>query len=188
MEELLGGDDRLDERLGDAGDAPQRVLDPGLLGGELGLVGEILEAAAAAGRVVDARRLDPLRAGLEHLGRDRLGVPALNLRHAGAHGVAGKAGADEDDEAVEPRDAVPAEGERVDRELELLVTLYGGGHPASLDGERREPSSGRGCPKASTRDRTTVEQPVQNRHTAARCCLIRLDVEGGGKLPHPGRG
>ena len=83
---------------------------------------------------MDARRLDPLRAGLEHLRRDRLGVPPLNLRHARANGVPGQAGADEDDEPVEPRDAVPAEGERVDLQLELLVALYRGGHGASLDG------------------------------------------------------
>ena len=40
----------------------------------------------------------------------------------------GRPRAHEDDEAVEARDAVPAEGERVDRELELLVSLNGGGH------------------------------------------------------------
>ena len=103
-------------------------LDPGVLRRELRLVGEILEAAAAAGRVVRARRLDPLRARLEHLGRDRLGVAALHLRHARAHGVARQPGAHEDDEAVEARDAVPAEGERVDLELELLVPLHRRGH------------------------------------------------------------
>ena len=92
---------------------------------ELRLVGEILEAAAAARGVVRARRVDALRPGRDDLGGDRLGVAALHLRHAGAHGVAGQAAPDEDDEAVEPRDAVAAEGERVDRELELLVPLTG---------------------------------------------------------------
>ena len=37
----------------------------------------------------------------------------------------GRPRADEDDEAVQARDAVPAEGERVDLELELLVPVYG---------------------------------------------------------------
>ena len=80
-----------------------------------------------------ARRLDPLRARLEHLGRDGLGVAALHLRHAGAHPVAGQAGPHEDDEAVQARDAVPAEGERVDLELELLVPLHRRGHACSLE-------------------------------------------------------
>ena len=81
-----------------------------------------------------ARRVDALGAGVEHLGDDRLGVAALHLRHARAHGVAGQAAPDEDDEAVEPRDAVPAERERVDRELELLASLDGGGHASRLAG------------------------------------------------------
>jgi len=77
---------------------------------------------------VGARRLDPLLARREDLGRERLGVTALHLRHPRAHRVARQAVAHEDDEAVEARDAVPPEGERVDRELELLVSLDGGGH------------------------------------------------------------
>ena len=64
----------------------------------------------------------------------RLGVAALHLRDARAHRVARQAAPDEDDEAVEARDAVPAEGERVDRELELLVSLNGGGHARRLAG------------------------------------------------------
>ena len=46
-------------------------LDPRLLRRRLRVVGEILEAAAAAGREVLARRLDPLRARLDHLDRAR---------------------------------------------------------------------------------------------------------------------
>ena len=66
-------------------DPRQRVAHLRLLRRDLRLVGEILEAAAAAGRVVRARRLDALRRRLEHLGRERLGVAALHLRHARAH-------------------------------------------------------------------------------------------------------
>ena len=57
VEELFCRDDRLERRLGDPGDAAQRILDPRVFGGELGLVGEILEAAAAAGR--DSGRTAP---------------------------------------------------------------------------------------------------------------------------------
>src|SRR4051794_592851 len=92
------------------------------------VVGEILEAATAASGVVRTRRLDALRAGMQHLGRKRLRVTALDLRHTRPHGVAGKAAPHEDDEAVQPRDAVSAVRERVDRELELLVPRNGCGH------------------------------------------------------------
>ena len=53
---------------------------------------------------------------------------ALHLRHAGAHAVAGKAAAHEDDVAVQPRDAVAAVRERLDIELDDVVTLDGSGH------------------------------------------------------------
>src|SRR5439155_13608768 len=65
---------------------------------------------------------------LEHLEGERLGVVSLHLRHACADRVAGKAAPDEDDEALEPRDAVAAVRERLDLELELLILLDGGGH------------------------------------------------------------
>ena len=42
--------------------------------------------------------------------------------------VAGKTAADEDDEAVQARDAVAAVGERVDLELDLLVLAHRSGH------------------------------------------------------------
>jgi len=50
-------------------------------------------------------------AGRDDLGRDRLGVPALHLRDARLHRVTRKAATHEDDEAVQARDTVPAEGE-----------------------------------------------------------------------------
>ena len=62
VEDRLGRDDLLERRLLDPAEAAQRVLDLALLLLELRLVREILEAAAAAGGVVRARRLDALRA------------------------------------------------------------------------------------------------------------------------------
>jgi hypothetical protein len=95
---------------------------------ELRVVGEILEAAAAAGGKVRARRVDPLGPGTNDLGRERLGVTSLDLRHSRPHPVAGKSAPDEDDEAVEPSDAVAAVRERVDVELQLVAFGDGGGH------------------------------------------------------------
>ena len=117
------------------GEPLERVGDPRFLGRELCQVPEILEPATAAGREVRARRRHPVGPGTQHFGRDRLRMPALHLRDAGADGVARQPAAHEDDEAVEPRDAVAAERERVDGELELLVSLDGGGHgPPRLPG------------------------------------------------------
>ena len=122
VELLLGREDRLERRLGDPADSPQRVTDLRLLRGDLGLVAEILEAAAAAPFVVVlARRVRALRAGDEHLRRGRLGEPALHLGHLGANGVAGQPPANENDEAVQPGNAVAAVGEGVDLELELVA-------------------------------------------------------------------
>src|SRR5439155_26375071 len=52
VEDLRSADDRLERRRDDPGDPRKRVTDPCVLRGELRLVGEILEAAAAADRVV----------------------------------------------------------------------------------------------------------------------------------------
>ena len=122
VEDRLRRDDLLERRLVDPAEAAQRVLDLALLLLELRLVREILEAAAAAGGVVRARRLDALRARREDVDRERLRVVPLHLRHACAHAVAGKAAADEDDVAVQPRDAVPAVREGLDVELDDVVT------------------------------------------------------------------
>ncbi len=127
-EDLRRRHDRLRPELRQARDAPQRVGDLGLLLLELRLVREVLEAAASARGVVRAGRLHPLRPGRQDLGRERLRVVALDLRDAGADGVAGKATAHEDDEAVQARDAVAAVGERVDPELDLLSGADRGGH------------------------------------------------------------
>ena len=58
VEDLFGGDDRLQRRLCEASDPLERVPHLVVLRGDLCLVGEVLEAAAAAGRVVVARRVD----------------------------------------------------------------------------------------------------------------------------------
>jgi hypothetical protein len=132
VEDGRGRHDRLELEALEPPDAGQGVGDLSLLRSGLRLVGEVLEPAAAAGRVMGARSLDARRAGLDDLERGGLGVIPLHLRDAGAHGVAWKPAPDEDDEAVQPRDAVPAVGERVDLEVELLILLERGGH--MLDG------------------------------------------------------
>ncbi len=75
-----------------------------------------------------AGRVDADRPRLEHVDGDGLCVVPLHLRDARPDEVAGQATAHEEHEAVESRDAVPAEGERVDAELELLVERDGSGH------------------------------------------------------------
>src|SRR6266516_352252 len=132
VKDRLGRNDRLERRLCEPADAAQCVGYLGLLRGDLSVVGEILEPAATASRVVRTRRVDALRPRLEHLHGERLRVAALDLRDRRANRVAGQTAAHEDDEAVQPRNAVPAVGERVDVELELLVFRDGRGHEASL--------------------------------------------------------
>ena len=58
-----------------------------------------------------ARRLDPIRAGLEQLRSRRLGEPALDLRRAGADEITGKPAANEHDESVESRHPIAAVSE-----------------------------------------------------------------------------
>src|SRR5439155_6991892 len=94
--------------------------------------------AAAAGRVVRARCVDPLRPRLEDLSGECLGVTALHLGHARAHRVARQPTPHEHDEPVQPGDAVAAVRERVDRELELLVPrdrCGHGRHTSSVDAD-----------------------------------------------------
>src|SRR5439155_21996369 len=72
VEDLLGGEDRLEGRRVDPADPAEGVVDLRLLRSDLRLVREILEAAAAARGIVRARRVDPLRPRLEHLRDQRL--------------------------------------------------------------------------------------------------------------------
>src|SRR5581483_1203480 len=128
----LAGDDGGERRLGDAADALQRVAHLLVLLLQLLLVREILEAAAPAGGEVRTGRVDVVRAGVHDPGREGLGVAALDLGDPRADTVARQPAADEDDIAVDPRDAVTAVGERLDVELELLVLRHRRGHRASL--------------------------------------------------------
>ena len=121
-------DDRLERRLRQPADPHEGIPHLRLLRRDLSLVVEILEAAAAARRVVVARRLHPLWARLEHLDRQRLRVTPLNLRDARANLVARQSPTHEHHEAVHPGNAVPAVGERLDLELELVVPGERRGH------------------------------------------------------------
>jgi hypothetical protein len=136
VEDGLGGHDRLERRLRDPAQADERIPDLPRLRLDLSLVGEVLEAAPAAGGIVGARRLDALGPGPEELDRERLGMVALHLGDARANGVARQAAADEDDEAVEPGDAVAPVRQRVDRQLELLAHLHRSRHARSLAWQR----------------------------------------------------
>ena len=114
--------------LRDAADPPERVGNLVVLRRGLRFVREILEATAAADREVPARCVDAQRTRRQHLGGKRLGVPALHLGDAGAHRVSRQAAPHEHDESVQARDTVPAVGEPVNGELELLVLRDGCGH------------------------------------------------------------
>ena len=115
-----------------------------------------------------------MRAGLEHLDRERLRVAALHLRHPRADEVAGKPAADEDDEAVQPRDAVPAVGERVDPELELVVVRRGGHRlrVALADG-----------PEAQSQDVAAHEPHRRSRLAASGLADGVREDESGGRRP-----
>ena len=71
-------------------------------------------------------RRDAVRAGLEDLDRARLRVGPLALADHRPHAVAGHGAGDEHDVAVGARDARAAEGERVDRQLQLVAALRPG--------------------------------------------------------------
>ena len=83
---------------------------------------------------MSAGSLDALRRRLEHLRHECFREPTLHLRHAGAYPVARQASAHEDDEPVQARNAVPAVGERVDLEVDLLVHLHRSGHGPRVPG------------------------------------------------------
>ena len=128
VELRLGGDGLLERRLRDPPETHERVAHLSRLLGELDVVREVLEAAAAARRIVVARRLHTVGAGLDDLHRQRLGMASPHLRHAGAHDVPGQAPPHEEDVAVEPPDAVAAVCERVDPHLDLVTE--GDGRPS----------------------------------------------------------
>ena len=114
----------------------ERVAHLRLLCSRLGVVGEVLEAAAAAGAEVTAGCLHAIAARLEQGRADRLREAALHLRRASLDEVAGQPAADEDDEAVDPSHAVAAVGERVDAHVELVPCADGGCHAPRVAGAR----------------------------------------------------
>ena len=70
---------------------------------------------------------DAVGAGPQQLDRARLGEALLRFRHLDPDAVARQAAGDEDDEAVGAGDAAPAEGERVDLDLEQLAATGAAG-------------------------------------------------------------
>src|SRR5439155_18449784 len=75
MEDLRGREDLLERRLGEPADAAECVPHLTVLRLDLRLVGEILEPAAAASRVVLAGSFNAQRPRMQHLGDERLAVP-----------------------------------------------------------------------------------------------------------------
>ena len=127
---LRGGrNDRLERRIDEATDPDERVAHLPLLLRDLHVVREVLETTAAADAEVRARRLDAVR---RSAGRRSVTTPSANPRFTfvtrARTSSPGRPPADEDDEAVVPRDAAPAVGERVDAQLELLSFADGRSH------------------------------------------------------------
>ena len=137
------GDDRLDRDVAQLADPLERLAHLARLDLELALVRQHLPGSAG---MVGGRR-DAVRRRLEHLDSAGLGVRALGLADDGTHAVARHRARDEDDVAVEPRDAVPAVGERVDGQLELVAARGAGpggrGHPDQDDTAGSDPGSHR---------------------------------------------
>jgi len=151
MEDLFGRQDLLERRVREPADAVKSVSNLSMLCLDLRLVREILEPAAATGGIVLAGSLDPQRAGLQHLGDERLGVASLHFRHARPDGVAGKPASHEDDEAVQAGDTVTAERKAVDRKLELLISADGRGHAMSVAAPQWRSVGGRGFKMSAAR-------------------------------------
>ncbi len=107
--------DRLQLVAAELADPPQRVVDLLALDLQLLLVRQHLPRRA---RMLGDGG-DAVRTRLQHLLRYRLAVVALRLRHLHAHAVAGDRALHEQHVAVVAGDAVAAEGETVDRDLEL---------------------------------------------------------------------
>ena len=90
-------------------------------------------------------RRDPVGAGLEDLHRARLGVGPLALADDRAHAVAGNGAGDEHHVAVDARHAGAAEGERVDRQLELVAALGPGWVGGAVDIATTQLAGGERC-------------------------------------------
>src|SRR5664280_2269744 len=119
---LHGGNDLLQLVAVEVADALERLVDLLALDLQLALVRQHLPRHA--GVVGDGS--DALGARLEHLQRASVRVASLALVHYGAHEVAGDRAGDEHHIATvaETRDALAAEGERLDAQLQLVATLW----------------------------------------------------------------
>ena len=140
-----GRHDRLDRRIGQPGDALQRVEHLLLLVLELPLVAQVLPAAAAARAEVRAGRLDAIGPAREPLVCDRLAVTALDALDPRLDAIARERAVDEDDDALMARDATPTRCERVDGELDLRSDPKRRSHEGQHRGvPSRDPQSGTG--------------------------------------------
>ena len=124
--------DGLEPVVGEVCDALQRVDNLLLLVLELGGVLQRLPLAPTALPCVAAARSHPARGGGEELERLGLRVRRAALDDACQHAVAGHGAADEDDELIQARDALPAVGERGDVELDGLSGAWWHGRPVYL--------------------------------------------------------
>src|SRR5215208_8046313 len=68
-------------------------------------------------------------------------MAAFHLGHPRPDAIARQPTPHEHDVAVQPRDAVAAVGERLDVELELLISLDGRGHGPSVAARNRSPAA-----------------------------------------------
>ena len=163
-----GGHDRLERRIGQAGDALERVEHLLLLVLELALVAQVLPAAAAAGAEVRARRLDAIGAARQPLVGDRLAVAALDALDARHDAIARERAIDEDDDAVMARDATPTRCERVDGELELLSDPKRRSHAGSIGGSSGSPGQLEPAAAPRTRARLDCQAGSGREHAASR--------------------
>ena len=134
------------------GDAAQRVADPGLLRRELRLVGEILEAAAAAGRVV--RRTAPRRAAGPASSTSVATASAWRRCTFVTRARTVSPGRPRRTKTTNRRRAratpFPPKASESICELELLVALDGRGHVPRLQAGRRRKRGERPTPLAAS--------------------------------------
>jgi hypothetical protein len=79
---------------------------------------------------------DAVGAGREQLDHAGLGEALLRFRHLDPDAVAREGAGDEDHEALGPGDTAPAEGERVDLDLERLAATGAAGRRLIAGGLR----------------------------------------------------
>ncbi len=114
------GEDGPQRDLAEAPEALQAVAHLLFLERQLGRVRQVLQTAAAAPAEVGARRRDAVGRGDQHLLDGGAAEPAARLGQPDPKPVAGQPAADEDDVAVGTPDALTAEGEVLDGQLERV--------------------------------------------------------------------